>query len=511
MSKARIRDIYAGKPDAKDENNSTMVEKFFESFIVPPELRIEELLQGEKTIVSGNKGVGKTSVLYYLQHLAKERDTSTCTSFVEFKSEYSETKRSQLETVAKRLTAVVDVSGDIQPNKVEYLHVWRWVFFNRVVEDSEEFNEGLFETNADWLEFKKQVKRISFSGNDKGIISLSSLSITLSIPLPAGASAEVKAEMDISRDASRFREFTEIVDKCEELFRKLKRTDVPYYIFVDELEAFYADKDRFIRDLTLIRDLLFTVHMINATEKIRIIAAVRTEITNAMDRFITTNELNKIIAGDTVPIRWSYSNKNLTEHPIIKVLMKRISMATPGEEQDFYDWFPRKVHGVDTIDMILDNGWNRPRDIVRLITSAQNDSLTCNDTKFTAKAFSNFMKEYSKESFDEIKQELQTLYTPEELRIAEKLFMGRPRAVLVDDMKKRLPKSSAARKLWDERGEDIVEDFYRVGIIGNINRTTNPYNWRWQHKGDDGVLTMQPWELVVHAALCKRLSVEYKL
>ena len=52
MSKARIRDIYAGKPDAKDENNSTMVEKFFESFIVPPELRIEELLQGEKTICS---------------------------------------------------------------------------------------------------------------------------------------------------------------------------------------------------------------------------------------------------------------------------------------------------------------------------------------------------------------------------------------------------------------------------------------------------------------------------
>ena len=509
MNKVTIKDIYAGMPDAKDENNATMINQFFESFILPPGLNIDELLSGRKSIVTGYKGVGKTSVLFYLQNKAHERDASTCSSFIQFKSDYNEIKRSQLETVAKKLTAIVDVCGEIQPNKVEYLYIWKWVFFNRIVDDSIKFNSGLFEDNDDWRKFIDSVKSIRFSGNEKGIISLSSLSITAGFSSKEGVKIEGQANLEINKDMRNFQKFTEIVDKCEELFNNLKRTSIPYYVFVDELEAFYDDIDRFKRDLMLIRDLLFTIIRLNATEKVKIIVAVRTEILSTMGRWISTNELNKATLGYSVPIRWSYSNTTSTNHPIIKVLMRRISMATPGIDANFYDWFPREMYGKDTVKFILDNCWNRPRDIVRLITVAQNDSLHCNDTEFSQAAFDSFLKEYSKESFEEIKQELQTLYTPDEIRIAEQLFRGKPRCVYYSDMKSRAKKGSAARALWDKRGNDIVNDFYRAGVIGNINRQTNPYTWRWEHKQDMDVLTDAPWELVVHAALCKYWTISY--
>ena len=249
------------------------------------------------------------------------------------------------------------------------------------------------------------------------------------------------------------------------------------------------------------------------TKQVRIIAAIRSEIINAMDRFITTREINKIVDGYTVPIKWSYSNTNSLNHPIIQVLMKRIAMACPGQMCEFKDWFPDEIYGKDTVSYILDNGWNKPRDIVRFITAAQNDSLHCNDVFFSKAAIETLMKEYSRNSLAEIRQELQSLYSSTEIELALRLLRGGPRIVDKESIRKRAAKGSPARQFWDERGDDVVEDFYRVGIFGNINRYSYApeWKWRWNHKDDTGVLTDNHWELVVHHAICKELSIPYNI
>ena len=71
-----IKDIYAGMPDAKDEINTNQIEAFLCSFVLPPALPVDNLLEGRKFLVSGYKGVGKTSVLYYLQNEVQNRDAS---------------------------------------------------------------------------------------------------------------------------------------------------------------------------------------------------------------------------------------------------------------------------------------------------------------------------------------------------------------------------------------------------------------------------------------------------
>lgn len=161
MSKIAIKDIYAGMPDAKDEINTGQAENFFASFILPPELPVDSLLNGKKFLVAGYKGVGKTSILYYLQNLAQERDPSTCTSFLYFKSDFEEYKKSNMECIAKKLTALIDVSGQIQPNKIDFLHIWRWVFFKKIIDDNEEYSSNLYEQDDNWNAFVKEVNKIS--------------------------------------------------------------------------------------------------------------------------------------------------------------------------------------------------------------------------------------------------------------------------------------------------------------------------------------------------------------
>lgn len=508
MSEIAIKDIYAGMPDAKDEIFTNQADRFFASFIIPPGLLIDNLMEGKKFLVTGYKGVGKTAILFYLQNYVQKKDPSTCTSFLYFKSDFEEVKKSNIDVVARKLTSLIDVSGEIQPNKVEYLHIWRWVFFRKIVDDCEENQGGLFEQDNNWYSFVKEVGKISFSAPDKKTISLSKLGISLNASPIAGVSLATDATFQVANDKTAFSALIDTVDRCEQLFQKLKRTDTPYYLFVDEMEAYYGDQELFKRDLTLIRDMIFTIHRLNSYGKVQIIAAVRNEIVYAMDRFIQTREINKIVDGYSAPIKWTYSNTNSIEHPIIKVLMKRIEVGSGGKPQKFFNWFPECIYGKDTVSYILDIGWNKPRDIVRLITAAQNDSVHCGDSSFTRSTFDNLRKEYSKGSLSEIRQELQSLYTSQEIEMVIRLLRGGGPFTTAGAIRKRAAKGSPARLFWDQREDDILEDFYRVGLWGNVKRTGS-YSWRWNHKGDTGVLKDDGWELAIHPALYSELSITF--
>lgn len=508
MSNIAIKDIYAGMPDAKDEINTDQADNFFASFVIPPGLPINDLLSGKKFLITGYKGTGKTSVLYYLQKKAQENDLSTCSSFLYFKSDFEEVRRSNIESVSKKLTALIDARGIIQPNKVEFHHIWRWVFFKKIVDDCNENSNGLFVQNSEWNLFANLVNKISFSSQDKKVISLSTLGVTMQLSSSSGISAGASATFErVSKNEEAFKNLVEIVDQCEEIFKKLERTDIPYYLFVDEMEAYYGDSELFKRDLTLIRDLIFTIHRINGYRKVYIIGAVRNEIIYAMDRFIQTREINKITDGFSAPIKWAYSNTNSYKHPIIEILMKRISVASHGDQPEFHKWFPEHINKTETVNYILDNGWNKPRDIVRFLIAAQNDSIHCNDNAFSQASFDTLRKEYSRNSLAEIKQELQALYTSEEINMLIRLLRGSSRITTVEKIRKRAPKGSKARELWDARSEDILEDFYRVGLWGNVNRKGPNYLWRWYHKGDTGVLDNADWELAIHFALSSELSL----
>ena len=61
--------------------------------------------------------------------------------------------------------------------------------------------------------------------------------------MPKKLSVEIdKASVEVDfgqSDVEHENVFVEIIDKAQKYFKRLKRTDIPYYVFVDELEAFF--------------------------------------------------------------------------------------------------------------------------------------------------------------------------------------------------------------------------------------------------------------------------------
>ena len=335
-----------------------------------------------------------------------------------------------MEILAKRLTSIISIGNDVVLSGTDFEYIWRWLFYSRIIKDNQDYNYGIFENNDSWIQFEKKMKQIDI-GKRKGL----SIPPKLSLSLPMSdtltqATISPTFEIDFKdskmEESASYRTFIQIIDDADELFKNLKRTDIPYFIFVDELEAFFGDETVFKRDLRLIRDLIFTAKKMNMVfaqnkkVKTKIVCSVRTEIINAINRFVVTKELNKVISGFEVPLIWDYTNINSYNHPIIKILTSRISYGEKklgnslSEQEIIKKWFPEKIGSSDAATYILNNCWCKPRVIVRLITAAQNCLAAENDS-FSQKTIDMSKKRYSQDSLTELKEELLALYSPDEI------------------------------------------------------------------------------------------------
>ena len=248
-----------------------------------------------------------------------------------------------------------------------------WLFYQRIIADNNSCEGKLFVDNVDNVDrkkFKECIEKIAVKNRNKLFIP-PKLKFSLSgIDVPTQTELSQDFELDFSQqkcsDTEAYRAFTSAIDKADSLIEKVERTDVPYYIFVDELEAYYGNQKIFYRDLRLIRDLIFTVKKLNSAfssydnfRKTKIICSVRTEILNSINRFIVTKELNKVTSGFEVPVVWDYNNTNSFSHPVLKILTKRIAMAEEdhgvkhSEKELIAQWFPETIRGIEPANYIL--------------------------------------------------------------------------------------------------------------------------------------------------------------
>ena len=398
--KITIKDIYVGRPDAKDEINFDGMGGFVESFVLPDAFNIDNLLNGCPCFITGYKGTGKTALLFYLEHLFEQQDPSSCASFIFFKEEYTEIRKKELESVSKRILSSIVMGDDTMLDNTNFEYIWQWLFFKRIVADNDNFNGGLFVEDEYWNQFVNIIGGIKAPSDSKKVIIPPKIKFALPVK-DCVSQVEYGPELEIDfhkkEQAEHYSTFIDALNKAENALSKTTRTDIPYHIFVDELEAYCGNEDVFKRDLYFIRDLLFTVKKFNQyfadDPNTKIFCSVRLEIINAISRFIITKELNKVTNGFEVPLNWNYSNTSSYMHPIIKVLLKRIAMGedltletpelTDTQYKEIYErWFPEKIQGIEPANYILNNGWNKPRDIVRLIYSAQN-SIKADATVFS--------------------------------------------------------------------------------------------------------------------------------
>lgn len=515
MNEIKLKDIYAGKPDAKDEIDFEGLEEFIKTYVVAEHFNIESLISGTNCFITGFKGTGKTALLFYLDNRFKKIDESTCSSFIFFKEEFTDTKRSELESIAKRILSSISVEKNALVDNQEFEYIWRWLLFKRIVSDNEEYNRGLFLDDENWKKFENIIGKIKSPNNRKKIIIPSKIKMT--VPYKDSSTQSMispEVEVDLQNTSNdNYLKFMEVLDEAERLLMNTTRTDIPYYIFVDELEAYYGDISIFKRDLGLIRDLIFTVKRLNCNfstvnmKHTKIICSVRSEILTAISRFVVTKELNKVTAGFAVPLMWNYSNTSSYMHPIIQILLKRIAVCegcvNPDYKNVYERWLPENIHGIEPANYILNNSWCKPRDIVRLIATAQN-SIYNNSKAFNQSVFDSIVKTYSEESLTEIKEELKALYDTEQIDTIISCFMGYKTTFSVKQLTERI-NTYFQGSVLETQFTQVINDLYRLGFLGNFLPVSKTY--RWQHKGDGRVILSEEWRLLVHYALHGALSL----
>lgn len=389
-----IGNIYAGKPDANDEIKEQGFDEFVSSYIKPTGINIEELAitkYGSPYFVMGDKGTGKTALLHFLENHVRTIDEAACSSFVFFESGYSQVDRAKLNTISQAISTPIAVDTTIASSgeelECDFTYIWRWQFYQKVIDDNNNsFNNNLFLADENWAKFCLEISKIEKT------IHGGKMRIPAKVTFSASANAQLGTvepsigiePLDLSKphfnNTASYGDFIKIIEKADELVLSVTRTDIPYYIFIDELEAYRSDNDVFYRDLRMIRDLLFTTKRMNDTfrRQTKFICSVRLEIINSINRFVQSNQLHKIMQGYDKRLTWEYTNTNSFKHPIISILTRRIEMAEakagmPIFPQDelIKKWFVPQVYNMHICTYILDHTWHRPRDIVRLILAAQ--------------------------------------------------------------------------------------------------------------------------------------------
>ena len=516
MKEITIKDLYAGRPDAKDEISFDGLDTFIKTFVVAEHFNLDLLIKGNHCFITGFKGTGKTALLFYLDDLLKNMDNSTCSSFVLFKEGFADTRRNELQGLSNRILSSITVENGALVESSEFEYIWRWLMFKQIVNDNEYYARNLFVDDEYWNAFEEKVNQIKDPKNARKIRLANKVKMSYSVKdLTTMTEHSPALEVDFQKtNSENYKKFLTLIDEAEELLSSVNRTDIPYYIFVDELEAYYGENKAFIRDLSMIRDLIFTVKRINTIfasadmSNTKIICSVRSEILNAISRFIVPKEINKVTSGFSVPLIWSYSNNSSYAHPIVQILLKRIAVCSEIEYDEkgleiYKQWFPEQIHGMEAASYILNNSWCKPRDMVRLISIAQN-GLHNSSSCFSQGVFDASSKAYSSDSLQEIKEELRALYTAEEIDDIITCFTGYRTTFSVSDIKNRID-TNFSDSILNIKFRQVMEDLYRLGFIGNYLPVSQTY--RWQHKGDSQVILADEWRLFIHQGLHNALSI----
>ena len=145
--------------------------------------------------------------------------------------------------------------------------------------------------------------------------------------------------------------------------------------------------------------------------------------------FKTGLEINKTIHDFGVTISWEQKGGNIRNHPLLKMLEKRIHFSETklGLEPSPDIWETYFIPYVgnsrkEVQNYILDQTWYKPRDIIRLFTVIQR--INGNKNIIDQECFDTSRKPYAEESWTEFEEFLTVKYSDKEVEGIKKSLTG---------------------------------------------------------------------------------------
>lgn len=507
-----LKDVSVGSIDAKNEIINHDEDVFMESFIQLDNINIEDFCNGRKYYITGMKGTGKTALLRYISILFNGQGYFS--EFFLFKSELGRDQLDDLNNLAYQ------ISHQEANNVDNFIYVWRWFLLKRIY-DIIEKNKNVVERNEFWWKFKEIIHT---PASKKGIKSIFPILKNGNIKIEGGLPSFIKASFsaDIKGKNEKFISFRIIVEEAIDLLTKLKINDNKrIFIFLDELDISLKSKKDFKKDSEIVRDLIITVNYMNNLFRengleIFLIAAIRSEVLTSI--YTIGEEINKIISDFGSKLRWDYPSENtpLLEHPLLKIITRRFQFSekkveriSSSDEEIWKKYFPLKIDEKSIQSYLLNRTWFKPRDIIRILKVLK--ERYPNTSRVEQYQLENTMKEYSIESWNELKEELTVRYTANEIKCIEEILTSIPKSFSLDNIRgriERLKHDNSDMERFIKTQSDIsnmLSILYKIGIIGNCNEHDGRKILRFAHRGDDN-LNLQ-MDMLVHYSLRPKFSI----
>lgn len=150
----KLKDIHFGSIDAKHDiegRSPEEIQYFEDTFILPPNVDINDYLLSKKYYISGLKGTGKTALLRYIQIKAEKLGYKT--NFILFKSDFDTYERKAFHnSLMAEVPRAPENSDDILD--YDYEQAWRMYFYQTIVTLAKNDRLTPFQDNAIWKDFK---------------------------------------------------------------------------------------------------------------------------------------------------------------------------------------------------------------------------------------------------------------------------------------------------------------------------------------------------------------------
>lgn len=465
LDEMKIRDLYFGLTEGNEEFKTLndINNLYFEGI---SQTQVDELIKGTKRYIYGYKGTGKTTIIKYLSLLCKDKKINNV--FISYREIREEADvLSQLKRELQKLNANEDRDSLI-------FNFWRWYLLTLIAKESNiAIPEKISIYNTTISVFRFIAQTIDYIAKIYRKDDEESFWIENSNPI----------QLQITNWAE---QVSRNIREIEILIRKT--TLEKFIIFIDELELSKL-RSSYDLDKTMIKQLILAARNINTiNSSIHLVIAMRSEV--IYDISSAGDEINKQLEDFGVKLNWWEGQFNLT-HKLIQMLLKKIRFSMlefqkrhSNSEETFKvsnselwaRWFPDEIDGVLTWKYLLHLTWARPRDIIRLLNKMREASLDKN--KFEKSSYDAAVKEYSLQAWAELKEELSASLDLNQIKNLENILRQVGKNFLFSTF------ASQCKKVKIMDPENLIEEMYRIGVIGNHFKEGNVSKYRFAYRGD---------------------------
>lgn len=368
-------DVPFGTSDAETELSRNP--EIFDVAFYDPKDYVDELVHGDKFVVSGRKGDGKSAYCSKMMRMSMQKD--------------------DLETIPINLEHINSkffdkfTDEDLIGGK-RYVPMWKCITLLELIKY---FEARGFQIQSDnYCSFVSSLEKIGFLHSD-------SLETTIS-------------KLDSSNLSFNLKGWVEYGRKYESEY-VLQGANNIYSALLTELKSIYLDNVKFrmvfdglddiLRNkefrIEIVTGLLRAINEINnafknKTLNFKAIVLIRSDI---LDK-CRDPDISKIKNGSLINLRWKIGTNPYSSN-LVDLVLKRFQMAGFKFEDFESLWktfFPDKIDGKDSLDYMLENTLYKPRDILMFFTFAK-EVMDEEDRRLSEPEFKEILQLYSDEYF----------------------------------------------------------------------------------------------------------------